>query len=304
MGVVLMRIRDIEIVLAVATLCSFTKAAERLGLTQPAISQAVKRVEFEFGASIFLRTNHHLEMTVTGLSALKTLSRIQDLYNFGFKGNLPRTSVKVGLSTLLCGVNLAPFISSLHAIGIEQIEIEVGPSKQLFGRGDLDVSVISSDVVDGDYRGIGMQSCWIGSETGVQIRYKTEYDVWNSGGSSLSNYVLSGHKLIEVNDFGHAYQLAISGVGVTPCAAVDPSALARTVPDLWPLPSVRFQIVTENTALADVVEMAFSVCLKELKVPTRDLVPPANLFQRNIRKSPSTPPAEEPGRRSLALRAL
>lgn len=58
-----MNISDIRTVVTVYRELSFTKAAQRLYVTQSAVSQAVARLEKELGLSLFIRTNSLIEPT-------------------------------------------------------------------------------------------------------------------------------------------------------------------------------------------------------------------------------------------------
>ncbi len=58
--------RQVEVFLAVAELGSFTKAAERLKLAQPALSQNVRDLETELGLRLFDRTTRKVELTLGG----------------------------------------------------------------------------------------------------------------------------------------------------------------------------------------------------------------------------------------------
>ncbi len=51
---------------AAARLSSFTKAAEALNVTQPAISQSIKKVECALGVALFERRNRGVQLTETG----------------------------------------------------------------------------------------------------------------------------------------------------------------------------------------------------------------------------------------------
>jgi len=59
-------LRQIQVFLAVAELGSFTKAAERLKLAQPALSQNVRELEHELGLRLFDRTTRKVELTSGG----------------------------------------------------------------------------------------------------------------------------------------------------------------------------------------------------------------------------------------------
>jgi DNA-binding transcriptional LysR family regulator len=59
-------VRQIEVFLAVAELGSFTRAAERLRMAQPALSQHVRDLERELGIRLFDRTTRRVELTDGG----------------------------------------------------------------------------------------------------------------------------------------------------------------------------------------------------------------------------------------------
>lgn len=52
---------------------SFTRAAERLHLTQSAVSRQVRNLEDELGEDLLIRRHHHLELTSAGAELLATI---------------------------------------------------------------------------------------------------------------------------------------------------------------------------------------------------------------------------------------
>ena len=56
---------------------SFSKAAEKLFMTQPALSIAVRRVESALGAELFDRSRHPLELTEAGRAYVSAIRRIR-----------------------------------------------------------------------------------------------------------------------------------------------------------------------------------------------------------------------------------
>ena len=66
--------------LTVNELNSFTKAAQKLSLTQPAASQHVRQLEKELGVTIFVRGEGNLKLTSEGEIVLKYAKRIVSLY--------------------------------------------------------------------------------------------------------------------------------------------------------------------------------------------------------------------------------
>ena len=70
----------LETLLTVYETGSFTKAAERLSLTQPAVSHHIRQLEQELGVHLFLRGEGGMKPTSEGETVLKYASRIQSLY--------------------------------------------------------------------------------------------------------------------------------------------------------------------------------------------------------------------------------
>src|SRR5437588_11179206 len=61
-----MDINQLEVVLAVAREKSFSRAAESLHRTQPAVSQAIRRLELELGEPLFDRSSKDGTLTAAG----------------------------------------------------------------------------------------------------------------------------------------------------------------------------------------------------------------------------------------------
>ena len=61
-----LNLRTIKYVITLAEEGSFTKAANRLYITQPSLSQAIKRVEAENGIQLFYRGQERLLPTEEG----------------------------------------------------------------------------------------------------------------------------------------------------------------------------------------------------------------------------------------------
>ena len=59
---------------------NYSKAAEELNLTQPAVSMHIKQLEEELNIKIFRRTNHNVELTQEGAIVAKYATRLNNMY--------------------------------------------------------------------------------------------------------------------------------------------------------------------------------------------------------------------------------
>lgn len=74
-----MNTRQLEYVLALAREGSFSKAAESLNISQPSLSQYIKKIEKEMGLPLFDRTGSNIRLTDAGKVYLESGKQILDL---------------------------------------------------------------------------------------------------------------------------------------------------------------------------------------------------------------------------------
>jgi DNA-binding transcriptional LysR family regulator len=77
----LLNIHQLSIFLAVADARSYTQAARRLHLTQPAVSHQVKGLEKQLGLRLFQRKGQRMELTEAGRALLPAAQQLVDFIN-------------------------------------------------------------------------------------------------------------------------------------------------------------------------------------------------------------------------------
>ena len=96
-----------------------TKASEELHISQPAISQSIKKLEEELRGTLFIRSNKGMELTSEGKmfydyikSALELIQNAENEFTL-FK-DLSKGSIKLGASTTLTKILLIDKIKEFH----------------------------------------------------------------------------------------------------------------------------------------------------------------------------------------------
>ncbi|MBB2945245.1 DNA-binding transcriptional LysR family regulator [Actinoplanes lutulentus] len=145
-----MDLRQLEYFVAVAETASFTRAAERVHITQSGVSAQIKALEHELGAQLFDRSARTARLTDAGEAALRharaTLDAAADMRDsiddvFG----LVRGRLTVGM---VIGCEVAPLFDAFAAFHSEHPDIELelveANSDQLVAgvrSGDLDLAL-------------------------------------------------------------------------------------------------------------------------------------------------------------------
>ena len=96
-----------------------TKASEELHVSQPAISQAIKKLEEELGGVLFVRSNKGMELTQEGEMFYSYVSGALKLINdaeneFGSFKKLTKGEIKIGCSASLTKLVLLQALKEFH----------------------------------------------------------------------------------------------------------------------------------------------------------------------------------------------
>jgi DNA-binding transcriptional LysR family regulator len=81
-----MELRHLHYFAAVAESCHCSRAAERLRIAQPALSQAVRQLEAELGTPLLERATRQVSLTPAGEFFLAETRRILDAVDAGVRG--------------------------------------------------------------------------------------------------------------------------------------------------------------------------------------------------------------------------
>ena len=135
---------------------SFSKAAEKLFISQPSLSANVKRVEHHIGYPIFDRSTKPLSLTECGVQYIKAVEKIKSIQNEfeGFVndwGDLRKGTLILGGSNLFSSWILPPLIADFARryplIQISLIEETTANLARMLRHGQLDL-MLDSSVLD------------------------------------------------------------------------------------------------------------------------------------------------------------
>lgn len=96
-----------------------TKASEELHISQPAISQSIKKLEDQLGGTLFLRSNKGMELTEEGKMFYEYVKGALELINnaeneFTSFKELSKGEIKIGCSTTLTKLILIDSLKQFH----------------------------------------------------------------------------------------------------------------------------------------------------------------------------------------------
>lgn len=145
--------------LAVAEELSFTRAAQRLRMAQPALSLRIKQFEQELGATLFARTKRKVALSEAGsvmqprarqiLAASDDAALAVRMVGDGRSGVLRIGAFYSAIYTVLPPI-IRRFASSYPNVEIQIREAIVTEQLKLLRQGEIDVGVVRLDHIDSD----------------------------------------------------------------------------------------------------------------------------------------------------------
>lgn len=146
-----MKIVQLEYFCAVCRYRSITQAAQKLYVTQPAISNAIRELEKEFSVSLFSRTKNHIVLTKEGAEFYQKTSVLLDqihettseLYDLGKQIVPVRIGIPPLLSTVFFPDMLTAFYRKYPNIPIELFEYGSVRAANLVLNDTLDLALVN-----------------------------------------------------------------------------------------------------------------------------------------------------------------
>lgn len=147
-----MDLRQLEHFIAVADERHFTRAAERLFISQSGLSASVRALEKELGADLFIRNTRRVELTEAGRALLdesrRTIASVAAARDaVAAVQGLSRGSLSVGTEQCLGVVDVPEELARFHAAhpGVELLIKQAGSGNLLDGvrAGELDLAFVA-----------------------------------------------------------------------------------------------------------------------------------------------------------------
>lgn len=158
--------RRLQVFHTVARLLSFTKAAETLHMTQPAVTFQIRQLEEFFNTRLFDRTHNRINLTAAGERVFEYADRILDLYSEmdnrvrEMTGDVSGILI-IGASTTIAEYVLPSLLGEFKQMH-ESIKIRLNVSNSLgvvhmVENNTVDVGIVESPISN---KNLAVEVCW------------------------------------------------------------------------------------------------------------------------------------------------
>jgi len=143
----------LKVFYTVARRLNFTKAAEELFISQPAVTKHIKELESQFNLALFNRKGNKISLSPAGKTLLKHTESIQEIYrqiefDLNQFNETLRGTLHVGSSTSITQYILPPLLAQFHSIHQDvKVELLNGNSEQIeqaLMNKDIELGIIES----------------------------------------------------------------------------------------------------------------------------------------------------------------
>lgn len=262
-----MKISDLQVLIKIAELESITAAAHQLDMSSSAASMALKRIEQDLGAQIFVRTTRQLRLTAEGESYLPLCQQAYDLLQQGQalvsqEQQEINGEVRMAMSSEMGRHLMRQVLNQIvHSHPSVTLRLHVGDSRADFYRDGVDVALraMTKETVT-DLNLHGFKICNIphllcASPNYIQANgaptqpddlakhntllyklYEVVHDTWNFYDAN-GRYKVKVNSNRAVNDGDIVRRWCVDGVGIAKKSAIDVSEdllagrLQKVMPD-------------------------------------------------------------------------
>lgn len=151
-----MDIKPLRYFIAIAKTESFTKAAQQLGVAQPAVSMAIKKLENDLGLTLIHRADRNIGLTDEGNKLLLHAEKIihatdEALLEMSELKGLSQGEVRVGIPSMLGSYYFPPILMAFRhrypTITLKVIEGGTWQLQKMLENGELDLGVIVAETL-------------------------------------------------------------------------------------------------------------------------------------------------------------
>lgn len=222
--------RRLQVFFTVARLLSFTKAADVLQMTQPAVTFQIRQLEEQFKARLFDRSHNRIDLTDAGKRAYQFAERIFELYDEmensvkDVTGNVTGT-LRIGAGAAAAQYILMPLLAEFQKLYPSvYIQLSVRAASRIVSmieNSDVDIGVIE-DVAGSKHLTSQLYGteAWIlvasprhplanQTQVSADILQKQRWILMEEGGSNreIISMYLKAHDL-EINDLNVAMEIS------------------------------------------------------------------------------------------------
>lgn len=150
-----------KVFLAVANNLSFSKAAEELFISQPAVTKHVKELENRLGIALFLRKGNRINLTHAGNIVYNYSQKAFNLhteleYEIGTLKNNMKGKLRLGASSTISQYLLPQILADFHSrFPAIEISLNNGNSfdmEKMLAAGQIDIAIVENHSSKADFR--------------------------------------------------------------------------------------------------------------------------------------------------------
>ncbi|AJQ25419.1 LysR family transcriptional regulator [Pelosinus fermentans] len=150
-----MELRHLRYFVAVAEELHFTRAAERLNMAQPPLSQQIRQLESELGVQLFQRTKRQVELTAAGKNFLKNVYKI--LIDLDKTCDSALRAQKGEIGNIIVGFTgtatydilpklLQPYRSKFPSVDISVLQLSTTDQIQSLLNGEINIGILCAPI--------------------------------------------------------------------------------------------------------------------------------------------------------------